>query len=219
MIIQGPSKDQLIKKLHIGGKSTGSFGGGGSSTRPLAIGTSGGNALSFYGTSATTSNDSRLNYSRFYLTGAGGSGECHRVFTTVSAAVANAHGQHTSLSFGSSPSAVTGQGIGHRNTLQIPNRAVAANGNYHALQGELYCDGTSSDISPATTHSILRLLVDGGNTTTRGKVKNLMSIENAGVDGTGHMIYTHTHTPGDAAGSLRFLVNGAAVYLKFYAAE
>ena len=76
--------------------------------------------MAFYFDNGATSGDNRGMYLRQYLTGAGGSGEALRVFTTVEdVAAANAHGAHISLNFGSTGT-ITGQGIAGCNTIHIP---------------------------------------------------------------------------------------------------
>lgn len=196
--------------------------GAGTSAAPATTATANKNfvELRCESTATTAGSDSRAAYLRLALAGATtGGGETLRAFTNVNAAVGTAHGAHVSASFGTNGK-VTGQAVAQRCTLHVPNRALAAGGTYHALQGEVYCDGNSADISPVTEHAILKLLVDGGNATAQNLVKNALSLRlTAGADGTGNMVYSHEHSAGNAAGSIRILVNGVARYLKFWAAE
>lgn len=168
-------------------------------------------------TNTSASSDSRALYLRLYVNGTGhGTADAARIFTTVQKAVANAHGAHTSLSY-SSTGSTTGQAIAGRNTFHIPNSTLSG-GTCAALQAEVYLDGTSSD--PGTTKlGLLRLCVAGGDATAANKIKNAILIDSNQTDGTGQMIYSHSHTQGDAKGSIRILVNGAVRYLKFWDAE
>lgn len=169
--------------------------------------------------STATGGDSRGVYVRHELKGAGGSGESLRGNTNVTAAAANAHGGHDSVAFQTGGS-ITGQCAGHRAGLIIPDRAMAANGTYYGGMAEIVIEGNSSDISPVTKHAVLEVSVNGaGNAAAKDKVLYMVSFDHGGNDGTGKTIYTHTHTPGDAAGSIRVMVNGTARFLKFWAAE
>lgn len=210
-----------VGAMLVGSDSAGLLGGTGTSAAKHDISTSTGRVFSNYITGAATSGELYGRYHRLYATGAGTLDvTAGRDFMTVSAAIGTAMGAHNSLSFGASAGSVSGLGLGQRCTMHVPDRALAAGGTYAALQGEIYCDGNSADISPTTQHSILRLIVDGGNATAQNLVKNLLSVVvTAGTDGTGNMVYTHTHSEGQATGSLRILVNGAVKYLKFWDAE
>jgi len=169
-------------------------------------------------TNTSASSDTRALYMRLYVSGAAhGTADCARIFTTIQAAVANGHGAHTSLSY-SSAGSTTGQAVASRNTFHIPNSTLVG-GTCAALQAEVYCDGTSS--SPGSTKlGLLRLVVAGGNATANNLVKNAILIDTGSMaDGTGNMIYTHTHTPGDAAGSIRVMINDVACYVKYWEEE
>lgn len=136
--------------------------------------TAGKNFVELRTESTATSGDSRGIYNRLYLGGAGVSGESLRSFTTVDdVAAATAHGAHISLNFGSSGS-ITGQGIGSRNTLHIPDAALSG-GTYAALQAEIWADGSSSDISGTTAHGAIRVVI-GGDETGAATVANFMTI-------------------------------------------
>lgn len=119
--------------------------------------------MRFYFENTATSGDNRGAYLRLYLSGAGGSGEALRVFTTCNdVACGTAHGAHISLSFASSGS-ITGLGVAGRNTIHVPDAAIS-NGTYAATQAEIYSDGASSDISGAAEYSFIRLVASGNST-------------------------------------------------------
>ena len=193
------------------------FGAGTAASKASAA--EAGHFIQFYLENTATSGISRGMYLRLYHNGAGATGEALRAFTTVQQIVGSAaHGAHVSLNFDTS-GRCPGLGVGLRATLNVPDRALLG-GTYAALQAELYCDGNSASVAGVTEHSLLRLVVDGGNATAQNLIKNAIAVRaTAQTDGTGQMVYTHTHTPGDAAGSIRILVNGVVRYLKFWAAE
>jgi hypothetical protein len=213
---------RLVLKANGGADNSALLLGGGTGGSPATTAVANKNFVEVRGetTATTAGSDTRTAYLRLYLNGATtGGGDAVRAFATVGAAIGTAHGAHNSASFGTNGK-VTGQAIAGRNTLHVPNRELAAGGTYYAAQAEIYCDGNSADISPVTKHAILSLNVAGGNATAQNLVKNAISLDlSAGTDGTGNMVYTHTHDPTNAAGSIRILVNGTARYLKFWAAE
>ncbi|HEB28756.1 MAG TPA: hypothetical protein ENI05_13505 [Porticoccus sp.] len=157
------------------------------------------------------SGDNRGIYNRFYLGGAGGGGESLRTFTTVeNVAASTAHGAHTSLDFGATGSC-TGQGIASRNTLHIPDVAMSG-GTYAAVQAEIWADGSSSDISGTTKHSIWRTVI-GGNAAGGATVEVYEAIDiPSALVGSGGIVDTDiaTHT---AYAGLPILINGTLKYI------
>jgi hypothetical protein len=166
--------------------------------------------------SLATSGDNRGLYLRQEFAGDGGGGDGMRSNTQVSAAASTVHGLHASVGF-QTGGKVTGQSIGGRFGLLVPDRAMDSGGTYYPLQAEIFMEGTSSDISPVTEAAILSLQVVGGDATARSKVKNLLSVN--GEDGTGEMIYCNSGTNPSHTGSIRFLLNGTVRYLYFWDAE
>ena len=138
-----------------------------------------------------------------------------RVLTT--AATGNAHGGHFTLESDGTNGKVTGLGTGMRANWVLGGAAEEANGTYYGAMAEIYATA-SGDPSAVTRYACLAVGV-GGNATAAAKCKNAIDFYSAAADATTNMIYTHTHTPGDAAGSVRVLINGAPMYLKFWAAE
>lgn len=105
----------------------------GTSAAPLTVASGNQNAL--YGTATNTSGDVRLIYSKLNFTGAGGSGETLRAFTTVAAAVATGgtvNGAHISLSVNSGGS-ISGAANALRVTLGAA-ASVTTGGTVAALQ-------------------------------------------------------------------------------------
>ena len=183
---------------------------GGTASNPSLI-TAAGNFFPLYGSSTATSGDSRNIYSRLYLSGAAGSGESVRAFTTVNNVAANtAHGIHASVSFGTSGS-VTGLAAASRSTLQIVNGALT-NGTYTASMAEIYCDGSSSDPSGVAELSVFRVAFSG-NATGLAKADTkaaLMSITGNAIN-TGKMIAAKSSAA--VTHVARILVNGTPYYI------
>ena len=163
-----------------------------------------------------TSGSARGIYVRTLFAGAGGSGEGIRANTNVSAAAATVYGASSGLGIKSGGS-VTGLGCGFKTNLLLPNEAMAAGGTYYGSMAEIWCEGTSSDISPVTQHAVAAFLVSGGDATSRATVKNMFAF--TGEDGSGEIIYDNTADPGNAGGSIRILVNGTVRYLKYWDSE
>ena len=114
------------------------------------------------------SGDGRLAYLRFDIAGAGGSGECLRVITDLTAAAATARGQQTSLQVGATGS-VTGLGVGVDAQLYVKNEALHANGTYAVMNAEIYSAGSTSSVAAATEVAFLRA-VNAGDATGMGTV-------------------------------------------------
>ncbi len=161
----------------------------GTSTTPAKIGTADKNFIGYWMENSATSGSNRGVYLRFYLSGAAGSGECLRVFTTVKdVAAGTAHGAHLTLNFASSGS-ITGLGVASRNTLHVANAAAPANGTYAATQPEIYSDGSASDPTAVAELSFIRC-VNGGDATGVGLVddKAFFVVFSGGAAGSGNMI-------------------------------
>lgn len=169
--------------------------------------------MAFYWDNGATSGDNRGIYNRLYLTGAGGGGEAFRNFTTVEdVAGGTAHGMHNSLSFGASGS-ITGLGVAGRNTLHIPNVAMAANGTYSAVQAEIWSDGASSAPAAVTELSLFRGVL-GGHATGIGTAddKAYLFVLDGGTIGSGNIVES-SGSEVNYAYSLRCKINGTVMYL------
>lgn len=102
-------------------------------------------------------------YLRLYITGVmSGGGEALRAFTDCEnvRVGGGVHGAHISLKFGASGSA-SGLAVANRCTLHLPTTALAAGGNYAAIQAEIWSDGTSSDAGAVQALSFFRVVNDG----------------------------------------------------------
>ena len=195
--------------------------GAGTSASPVTWSTASKNGMEYRTQSTATSGDSRGLYIRHELAGVGGSGEVMRANGMVSAAgTANAHGLHAGLGFETNGK-ITGQGAAVRATLQVPDRAIAANGTYYAGLSEIYIDGNSSDISAVAKCAVHEFAVSGpGNAAAADTVPFMLAFDSTGNDGSGKLIYTHVHAPPtNAYGSIRCKFGSTTGYLKWYATE
>lgn len=188
--------------------------GVGLSTAPETTSLAGKDFVGLYTKSTdATGADSRCMYLTHKLSGVNASGETLRAYTVLEGDTATAaRGAYISLGFGAAGN-ISGEGQAIRGTLRVPDRAVSAGGNYHAIVGEIYCDGISSDLSPATTHAIFKGAVSGGDQAARRKVLYLMDIE--AEAGLGYMVYTGQNEPVWAAKTclIKVLINGTAMSL------
>jgi hypothetical protein len=174
--------------------------------------------LQVYFDNGATSGDNRLAYLRFYITGAGGGGECVRIFTTVKdVAGGTAHGAHISLNFGDTGT-LTGLGVAMRATLHIANQGTQA-GTLAAIQAEIWSDGTTSD--PAGCLLSCIRIVNGGDTGKADVDDDAAALDFQGWgSGTGNMVYVHAiTTPGAAAASIKIRIGSTPYYLYAWAAE
>lgn len=140
----------------------------GTSSSPVTDDTADTKFISLYFDNGAASGDNRGMYLRLYHTGNGAaSGEAARIFTTVNANIANAHGAHVSLNFLATAGASECSGLGAavRGTTHIPNVASwAPTGTLCSGMFELYSDGSASDPAGLTELSLLRLCNSGDAT-------------------------------------------------------
>jgi hypothetical protein len=192
--------------------------GGTSGVGALSCGTTADTSfVKLYTRSAALSGDARGIYNRLYLSGAGGSGESFRTYTTVdNVAAATAHGTHTSLSFATSGS-ITGLGVAGRFTLE-PAAGKMTAGTYAAIQAEIY-HAASADMSGVTKLSVIRAINDGDATAMNITDDYANLFELSGFDSaTGNMVYTGA-APGTLAGSIRINIDGTPYYMALYSAQ
>jgi hypothetical protein len=191
--------------------------GGGTATTPasttLTTATAGKNFAGFFTRSSATSGDSRGLYWRHYVAGVGGDGEAGRFFTTVTAATSGGvHGLHRSLSFGAL-AGCSGEAAAGRDTLQIPNEAMIANGTYAATLSEIYSDGASSDPAAVTALALWRGTLSG-NATGIGTAddKAFALLIDGNTIGSGNICEAST-TEAKYAYSVRCRIGGTTMYL------
>ena len=188
----------------------------------LTTATAGVKWLSLYTKSTATSGDGRGIYNRFYIAGAGGSGESLRSFTDIyGVAASTAHGAHLSLQMGNADNAgsVTGLGAAIRGTLALPDVALAANGTYTGIESEIYSNGAASDPSAVAELSFIRC-VNGGNADGISDVddKAYLLVVDGVEEGSGNMVVASV-TETNYASAARCKINGVEKWLMFASAS
>jgi hypothetical protein len=140
-------------------------------------------------------------------------GRCYLTGTT-----GNAHGGHFTLEDDAGTGKVTGLGTGMRANWVMGTAAQEAGGTYYGAMAEIFASGSSSSPAAVTRYAILAIGANG-DATGAATIKNAIDFHSTGADASGNMIYTHAHAEGNAAGSVRVLINSAVKYLKFWDAE
>lgn len=199
--------------------SSGLLAGVGTTASPAASSTADDKFIELRCKTTATSGDNRLMYLRYQMNGINATGgECIRAFTKLDAACGTVRGAHISLDIDDSPAgSVTGLAVGVDAQLLIGNAALPANGTYYAAQSQIYSAGSSSSVAAVTEHAI-HSFSSAGDGTGADTVLNCFAIS-GNTDGTTKMIYSHDHAAGNAAGSVRVLINGVPKFMKFWAAE
>lgn len=200
--------------LYLRGKTTvGTMLGCGTSSAKYTMTGAGKSALSFYITTADTSDSNRGMYLRLYLTGAAGGGEALRSFLTLSGVGSPAaRAQHNSFSVSGSGS-VSGESMVTKNTYHVPNSAFSC-GTSSIIQAELYSDGASSDISGTLAFFHAH---HGGNATGAAVIDAktyLLNITGC-TDGSGEFVRRAQNEPTWTSKTclIKCLINGNVTYL------
>lgn len=132
-LVVGSSKElSAIGKLTFGTATGGLMAGGGASGANHALGATAGNALEFYLNATHTTGDMRGEYLRLYFSGAGGSGEALRAYSTINnvsvATGGTVNGAHISLGTAGASAAVSGQASALRATFEIAAASTTLGG-------------------------------------------------------------------------------------------
>ena len=191
------------------------LGGVGTTGTPATTAVPNNNMLEFRVQTTATSGEFRGLYVNAAYDGAGVAGDSIRGRATIAEAVAGtvAGGAFT-MEYASGGS-VTGQGVGCRGNVVLPDAAVT--GTLYGGLSELYASGASTDVSGTTSHA-LHSFQAIGNATGAATVAHCFDIQ--GADGSGDMCYDHVVTaPGAAGGSIKISVNGATGYLYWWDTE
>lgn len=140
-----PAENNTVLDIKKAGVSLGKLGttstsileGFGSSASPVALGTDAKNAFSYYLDTTHTSGDVRGMYLRLYFSGAGGSGEALRAFSTINGVAAGlggtVNGAHVSLGLTGAGAGIAGQGFGLRVNLDAAASVTAIGGSQSAV--------------------------------------------------------------------------------------
>lgn len=199
----------LAAPLDIGTASNALVLGAGASGATHALGATAGNALEFYLTGTHTTGDMRGQYLRLYFSGAGGSGEAARIFSTINnvsvATGGTVNGAHISLGTAGASAAVSGAANALRATFGIAAATTTLGGTCAVIQVDT--DLTDGATTP-TNFAFLRFTNSGTSTDVP---KALLRIPDAAAATDGlfcaHVTQTMTH-------SIRIVSeNGTAYYV------
>jgi len=169
--------------------------------------------------SGATSGDNRGEYLRVYYTGAGGGGDCMRLYAdVVGVAAANVFGLHVTAGFGESTTggSVTGLAAGCRAQIGLPDVAMAAGGTYTAVMPEIYSYGAASDPAAVTDLSFIRCTNAGNAAGVADVDDKAYLLELVGGSIAGGNIVEASVTEANYAWSARCLLPGGQVaYMMF----
>lgn len=161
--------------------------GAGASGANHALGSTAGNALEFYLDATHTTGDMRGEYLRLYFSGAGGSGEALRAFSTINnvsvATGGTVNGAHISLGTAGANAAVSGAANALRATFGIAAASTNIGGTCSVIQVDTDFD---TAVTVPTNFAFLRFT----NTNTK-KSNNLMRVPTV-VAETGGLFCAHT---------------------------
>jgi hypothetical protein len=163
--------------------------------------------------SSATSGTSRLAYLRHELGGAGGTGECLRAFTDLTAAVSGeVHGAHVSVQAGATGYS-TGAATGVRGQLFIKDEAVHSGGTYYGAQSEIYSAGSTSSLAAVTKHAIHAFQATG-NATGAATVKNVFAVDAISSNDTANAVSSVrlAELPASTVG-IAALINGTRYFI------
>jgi hypothetical protein len=210
----------LIKPYACGGadSTTALLMGVGTASDPALTSTA---SKSFMEFRCKTTATSGYNYGLYFGVEGAGTGSyplAIRGRSYISGACGNAHGGHFTLEDDAGSGKVTGLGTGCRMNWVLGTAAQEAGGTYYGAMAEIYANGASSSPAAVTRYAVLGIGANG-DATGAATIKNAIDFHSTGADASGNMIYTHAHAEGNAAGSIRVLINGVAKYLKFWDAE
>lgn len=167
--------------------TSGLLHGAGASGANHALGATAGNAKEYYLDATHTTGNMRGEYLRLYFSGAGGSGEALRAFSTINnvsvATGGTVNGAHVSLGTAGASAAVSGAANALRCTFGIAAASTNIGGTCAVIQAD-----TDFDIAVTvpTNFAFLRLT----NTNTK-KSNNFLRIPNVAAE-TGGLFCAHT---------------------------
>lgn len=194
--------------------------GVGTTADPALTSVAGKNFVEMRTKSTATSGDSRNHYLRHDIGGAGGSGECLRVITDLTAAANTARGAQISVQAGAT-GYVTGLAVGVDAQLYLKNEVLAANGTYAAVNAEIYAEGSTTNPAGATQMSFIRCNIGGPSSTSTDRVDDkayLLTLDGV-AEGAGNLVVAST-TEANYAHAARCWIKGIGdVWLMFASAS
>lgn len=180
--------------------------GSGASGANTALGATAGNALEYYLNGTHTTGDMRGMYLRLYFSGAGGSGEAARVFSTINnvsvATGGTVNGAHISLGTAGASAAVSGAANALRATFGIASASTNIGGTCSVIQVDT---DFASGVTLPTNFAFLRFTNTGAGSTPNA----LLRIPNVAAEANGlfcaHVTDAMTH-------SIRFVSEDGTEY-------
>lgn len=168
--------------------------GSGASGANASLGSTAGNALEFYLNGTHTSGDMRGMYLRLYFSGAAGSGEAARIFSTINnvsvATGGTVNGAHISLGTSGASAAVSGAANALRATFGIASASTNIGGTCSVIQVDT---DFASGVTVPSNFAFLRLT----NTNTL-KANHFLRLPNVTAETDGlfcaHTTQTMTHS-------------------------
>lgn len=161
--------------------------GSGASGANHSLGSTAGNAMEYYLNATHTTGDMRGEYLRLYFSGAGGSGEAARIYSTINnvsvATGGTVNGAHISIGTAGASAAVSGAANALRATFSIAALSTNIGGTCSVIQVDTDFD---TAVTVPTNFAFLRFT----NTNTK-KSNNLMRIPNV-VAEAGGLFCAHT---------------------------
>ena len=157
----------------------------GTSASNFAAGSTAGNITQKYANATHTSGDMRLSYDRLYFSGAGGSGEAARIYSTINnvsvATGGTVNGAHISIGTAGAGAAVSGAANALRATFGIAAASTNIGGTCSVIQVDSDCD---TAVTLPTGMAFLRFTDSGTK-----RLDNLMNIP---APSNGTMFAAHT---------------------------
>lgn len=168
--------------------------GAGASGANHALGATADNATEFYLNATHTTGDMRGQYLRLYFSGAGGSGEAARIFSTINnvsvATAGTVNGAHISIGTAGASAAVSGAANALRATFGIAALSTNIGGTCSVIQVDTDFD---TAVTVPSNFAFLRLT----NTNTK-KSNNLLNIPDVAAEAGGlfcaHTTQSMTHS-------------------------
>lgn len=167
--------------------TAGLIAGSGTSGANHALGATAGNALEFYLNATHTTGDMRGEYIRLYFSGAGGSGEALRAYSTINnvsvATGGTVNGAHISLGTAGASAAVSGQASALRATFEIAAASTAVGGTCSVA---IFDTNMDTAVTVPANFAFLRFVNLGAK-----KSNNLIRIPNVAAE-SGGLFCVHT---------------------------
>jgi len=187
--------DAQLNTIELGGTATsGALLGAGASGANHSLGATADNALEWYLNATHTTGDMRGQYLRLYFSGAGGSGEAARIFSTINnvsvATGGTVNGAHISLGTSGASAAVSGAANALRTTFGIAAATTTLGGTCSVIQVDT---DIATGVTVPTSFAFLRF-------TNTGVLKsnNLFNVPNVVAETDGlfcaHTTQSMTHS-------------------------